>query len=641
MKRDARNKVLLLAGATLAMTSALAFAQDAPESLLPKMFETPAPTPSPSASPTRRPAPVRPVASPRPAAQPTGAANAPRPQSTPVVQALPSGTPSQAATDDGGSAAKDGLQLKRLPTLAELAKMSPEDFEELIGRKVEFDMPPQARRSMERVGIFDETEGGLPADSLASQNGALIRTALSGNRGALVSRWGHIALRRALLSRLAPPAGMSPQDFLALRVALLLRMGEPDAARSLLQDIDIANYTPAIGEVVLKVYTGTADFTGLCPVMATQGSLRDDPEWNLARSICEAYRGNGTSALSKLDRELVRGKMPRIDVLLAQRYAAAAGKSRRAVTIEWDKVDAITPWRYGLAIGVGIEPPAALVKEGGPSYDYTTALAPMVGLARRAQAADLAGGSGVLSNAAMVDLYAQMYADPDVTGEWQDRAESLRDAYTLQGAGARVAAMCKLWTSDGEDANAYGRRVLTAAAAARIAPRAEMAETAADLVGSMLAAGFDANAARWAPVVEAGSDAWAMIVLSAPGMAQDIPGSAIDSFVDNDASEGKRRAGFLVASLAGLGRIERDAASSYSNDMGLGLGGETRWTRAIDGAAQRGDRASVVMLAGFGMQGASWQRMTPRYLFHIVSALREVGLEGEARMIAAEAVSRT
>jgi hypothetical protein len=40
------------------------------------------------------------------------------------------------------------------------------------------------------------------------------------------------------------------------------------------------------------------------------------------------------------------------------------------------------------------------------------------------------------------------------------------------------------------------------------------------------------------------------------------------------------------------------------------------------------------------MQGSGWDKMTPRYLYHIVSALRRVGLEAEARMIAAEALAR-
>jgi hypothetical protein len=57
-------------------------------------------------------------------------------------------------------------------------------------------------------------------------------------------------------------------------------------------------------------------------------------------------------------------------------------------------------------------------------------------------------------------------------------------------------------------------------------------------------------------------------------------------------------------------------------------------------AAQQDRQAMVAMLAGLGMQGTGWDRMTPRYLYHIVSALRRIGLESEARMIAAEAVAR-
>ena len=114
----------------------------------------------------------------------------------------------------------------------------------------------------------------------------------------------------------------------------------------------------------------------------------------------------------------------------------------------------------------------------------------------------------------------------------------------------------------------------------------------------------------------------------------------IDRYIDEDGSADKRKAAFLVAGLAGLGRIDQGDATRYSNDLSLGLGGSTRWTEAIDGAAGRGDKASVILLAGFGMQGASWERMTPRYLFHIVAALRRAGLEAEARMIAVEAVSR-
>ncbi|WP_404481658.1 hypothetical protein [Novosphingobium sp. BL-52-GroH] len=618
--------VHLFAGAALALTSAWVAAQDAPESLLPKMFDEPAPAPSRAAP---RPA------TPRPAA-PSSAAPAPRSESTPVVQAIPSGTP-QVPVLAAAQQQDDGT-LKRIPSLEELERMSPEDFEALLGAKVVIDMPDQARRSIDQAGLLDESEGGLRQDSLAIQNARLIQVALSGNRGMLVSRWGHILLRRALASRLQPPRGMSAQDFLALRVSLLLRMGETDAARAVLQDMDIADYTPAIGSVVLDVYARNADFTGMCPVMATQGSLREDPEWALSRTICEAFRGNSTAAISKLERDRNRGTMDQIDVLLAQKYAGAAGKSRRAVTIEWDKVTGLTPWRYGLAIGTGLEPPTALIANAGPSYDYVTALAPMVGLARRAAAADRAAAAGVLSNTAMVDLYSQIYADPDVTGEWQDRAESLRDAYTQEDASARIAAMTALWDATGPAK--YARQVLTAAAAARVAPSADLVDSAPALIASMLSAGYDANALRWSTVVNAGSRGWGLLVLAAPGRVSGVDTGNIDSYVDDDDSTNKRRSAFLVAGLAGLGRVDDGVAERVSADTGAGIAGTSRWTQAIDSAAQRGDAASVVLLAGFGMQGDDWQRMTPRYLFHIVSALRQVGLDAEARMIAAEAVAR-
>lgn len=611
----------LLAGAALVLTSAWAVAQDAPESLLPKMFDDPAP------------------ASPRPAAPAAPAVEGTRSVSNPVVQAIP-GPDSTAAVSSLPVEGEPGAGLTRVPSLEELARMTPEDFEKLLGSTVLFDTPAQARRSMEMPGLLDQNEGGLPGNSLAGQNGKLVRLVLAANRGALVSRWGHILLRRALVSRLQAPQGMSPQEFLALRVRLLLRMGETDAARALLQDIDIADYTPEVGSVALDVYQGTADFTGLCPIMATQGNLRSDAPWNVAKTICEAFRGNGAAALSGLDRELSRGTMPKIDLLLAQKYAGAAGKSRRAVTIEWDDVQDLTPWRYGLAIGVGLEPPASLMDAAGPEYGYVTALAPMVGLERRAAAADRAGAAGVLSCAAMVDLYSQVYADPDVTAEWQARAENLRDAYTLDDPASRLVAMQALWNGAGGATARYSRQVLTAAAAARMPASETLVQDSASLIASMLSAGYDANAMRWASIVPAGSESWALLALASPRQGNGVDSAGIEKFSDDDASLDKRKSAFLIAGLAGLGRISVEDANRFGKDSALRLTENTRWTETIASAARRGDKASVALLAAFGMQGTDWHRMTPRYLFHILSALRQVGFEAEARMIAAEAVAR-
>ena len=47
-----------------------------------------------------------------------------------------------------------------------------------------------------------------------------------------------------------------------------------------------------------------------------------------------------------------------------------------------------------------------------------------------------------------------------------------------------------------------------------------------------------------------------------------------------------------------------------------------------------------MLLAAIGMQTPQWRGVPPAMLYRIVSALRAVGLEGEARMIAAEALAR-
>jgi hypothetical protein len=62
---------------------------------------------------------------------------------------------------------------------------------------------------------------------------------------------------------------------------------------------------------------------------------------------------------------------------------------------------------------------------------------------------------------------------------------------------------------------------------------------------------------------------------------------------------------------------------------------------AIADAARRGEQGTVALLAAAGMQTTSWNRMPPEHLYHIVAALHRVGLNPEARMIAAEAIMRS
>lgn len=606
---------LMLGAAGLALYSSLALA--APESLLPPGFDDPAPTPT---------------AAPAPAPRPTGAPAPSRQLDGPSTPAQPS-----VSGTDTGDLPEDAALPEDFPTLEELEEMSTDEVDELFGLKPKFDIPPAARRQAKYVGLMNRAEGGLPVNSLAKQPASLVRAALAGTEGPLVSRWGHILLRRTLASRLEAPADMDPVEFAALRAALLVRIGEPHAARALVQDVDSSNYNQALTDSAFDAYLASADPVGMCPVARLKSDIRNDPLWQMTRSICAAFEGDGRRSQRELDRALGIGLAPAIDVLLAQRFAGAAAEGRRAVNIEWDGVSELTPWRFAMATALGMPLPEGLLASGGPSYQLLLATAPAAPLDLRAAASDEAGRAGVLSSAAMVDLYSQIYATAGAEGEAAGRATQLREAYVAATPEARLAAIRNLW---GEGAPDYARQVLTAYAAARMPVNGDLAGEAGPLIASMLSAGLDRNAMRWAPAVPEGSAAWALLALAQPNRQDPVDAGAVEDFFDEDASEGQRRSKFLVAGLAGLGRLDTDAAGDLAGELGLDFTPRTRWMRAMAQAGEYGNPALVALLAALGMQGDSWERMTPRHLYHIVRSLDRAGLSAEARMIAAEAVAR-
>ena len=213
------KRALAIGCAALALTSSLVLAQDAPESLLPPGFDDPAPAPRPSPRPT-----VSQSQEPsRPASSSSSSSSAP---SSPVVQPVP-------GFAGGASTATMPALPSSLPSVEELEKLGADELDELLGLKPKFDIPPASRRSLEKIGLLSQSEGGMPSGSLAGQPAALVKAAVDGLKGPTVSRWGHILVRRALASRLTGPKGLNPVDLAASRTRALNAMGEHTVARAL------------------------------------------------------------------------------------------------------------------------------------------------------------------------------------------------------------------------------------------------------------------------------------------------------------------------------------------------------------------------------------------------------------------------
>jgi len=617
----------------LALGAGLTGVLAAQESLLPPGLDE-RPAPRPRATPIPHPATA-------PHVTPTTAAHPVAPAPHPVASATP---PHVAPVATSAALPEDtGVTAPAAPAADPIDAIDPAVIDQLVQNATpRFDIPLSARRSLDRVGFLAEADGGLPSVSTHYLSGDYVAALLTRIQGPLVSRWGHILLRRVLASRLDTPVGMNGADWAALRAALLLRMGEADAARALVQEVDSGFYTRELEDAAMVSYLSTADPAGLCPIDALTAATRPEWDWDLSRSICLAFNGTeGSPALAQLDRALRRGQTDKLDILLAQKFAGSANTTHRAVVIEWDDVDALTPWRTGLAFASGIEPPEALRRKDWPGYALVATRAPMLPPGSRAAAADQSAAMGVLSSAAMVDLYAEIAAlqEPDTT--WGPLSAQLRTAYVADDAADRLSAIKALWGDASDPVRQVSRQVLTAYAAARIEPAAAQGGDATALLTSMLSAGLDRNAVRWVPFVAVGSQAWGIIAVASPTKLAPVGGDALGSFKSADTSDATLRSGLLLAGLMGLGRVDQQTAHDFAGKLGLDIARQTRWSEAIDAAAGSHNPALVAMLAGYGMQGSGWNRMTPMHLYHIVGALRQVGLEAEARMIAAEAVARS
>ena len=586
---------LLVASALVLVFSLPALGQQGPESLLPEGFGDPPPPPTPV---TGRP--------------------------TPAVPASPDGSVSPASTTpaDGEAAAAEDEEEEEEPELV-----------------IRFDVPPAARRSLGAVGIITEVSGGFPADSFGALDGAFLSQVVERTSGPIASRWGTIMARRLLASRTNTPDGINGADWTAERAWLLLRMGDSVVARNLVQQVDGGDYTKRLHEVAMQAYLANGDLAGLCPLTDSGVRLVNNGRWKMTRAICASLAGEQGSATAFINQGRYQGWVRGVDYLLAEKAVGAGINGRRSVKIEWENVEGMNPWRFGLAAAVGLEPPAALFADTGRQVDGWRVQLPMFGPAIRAKYAPGAGALGILSNRDMVDLYAQVLDDADAPDAVRSQAESLGNAYTASGANAKVAAMASLWTAAAAGVDYQGSLVMTARAAALIAPIADHQAAADRLIASMLTAGLDRSAARWIDVVADGSLGWALVTLAAPGRVTAAEYGSLDDFYGNDGSPKGHKSALLLAGLSGLGRIETDARTEFASDLKINILQQTAWSKAITAAAERGEQGTVALMAIAGMQAPSWSLVPANHLYYIVRSLRQVGLEAEARMIAAEAVT--
>ena len=227
-----------------------------------------------------------------------------------------------------------------------------------------YELPQHAQHSLARIGVTVRGNPSFPANAFGASNGKYLTTLMQRIDAPIASRWVSIALRRALQSRINTPKGIHGADFAAERAWLLLRMGESIAARAVVQDVDVGNYTPGLFRVGMQSALASADPAAMCAIAEPGAKRMRERGWAFAQAMCLGLAGDPSKAGQTFDRA-VAGR-PSIDTLLAEKVMGMGAQGRRAVTIEWEGVNTLTAWRWGLATATGVEVPAELYREAGP-----------------------------------------------------------------------------------------------------------------------------------------------------------------------------------------------------------------------------------------------------------------------------------
>ncbi len=604
MKMKTLSLTLGLSGTALA--AALVLPALAQESLLPEGFGNPAETPAPRPTPT-----PSPTATPTPGSPPVNGTAPP-----PVAPTV--GTTSASASAETGEEGEDG--------------------EEVESGGLKYDLPPGARRLLTRIGPLTPETGGLAPDAFGVR-GQYAAAIMGKTNGQFASRWGQILLRRSLASAIDTPDTINGADLAAARTALLLRMGESIIARRIVQSVDYDRASPRLVAAAQQTYLANADPAGMCPYVPAGLAHGDEQAWRLSSAICSGLSGEAGPAGWAIGRVRSSGKISNFDILLTERVLGATGAGRRSTTIEWDNIDRLTSWRFGMATATAIPVPEALRTAAPSNIKSWTVLAPMTDMASRIAAAPEAAARGVLSSEAYVSLLSAAASEEEPAEAIVTQTDQLRGAFRLAAGADRYAAMQQLWGTGGTPTQSYAAMVATARAAAALPVNTDVGGDPWQLLGSMLAGGYDENAIAWVPTVSVGSRAWGVLAVGSPRPLTGMSAGAVGQFAGDDDSADTLRSKFLLAGLAGLGRLDANAVASAASDLEVDLGKQTRWSRAIMAAAERREPGMVALLAAAGMQG-EWSEVPPYHLYYIVRALRDVGLAPEARMIAAEALVR-
>ncbi len=502
-------------------------------------------------------------------------------------------------------------------------------------------VPQPVLTDLRTIGPLTAASGGYGLDLWAGSSGGFVSALLPKLPAPIGSRYGQIALRRALASDATAPAGADPIPFHAARTGLLLRLGEADLASRLASLVPQTAYSRRMYAIASQAHLAAMNVPATCPLASKAIVFSPDNLWPLLSAICSGLQGDDSGAALGLDiaRQSDTLKVNKFDLYLADRMLTSVTGGGRGGVVEWPKDGLLTTFRLAGIYGGGQTLPLSAYRSKNSAVYGWLAKSGMVESSTRVVAGWTASSTGVLSTDEWIGLWAQR-GSLMTPSQLAYAPEGLLLRANTAPFKERLAVMKQLWKMDKEPRGDLSMRLLTSDAATRIPLMTQFAPDAPELVRSMILGGRFAEARAWWPYLVAQKqtapmlEIWAGLELT--DWKNDIPANAklLESWVNAQPGDLKKLRGrLLVGALKGLGY---DFAATADVPRVDDTPSGAIFDRLRD-AGKRRAKGEVIVLGSLAM-GSTLESISPEVLQEVTRAYRQAGLGVEARLIAAEVV---
>lgn len=509
------------------------------------------------------------------------------------------------------------------------------------------------------VGLLDESQGGFGVNLWEGTDRALVERLLPGLPPVVRSRFERDLMVRLLLSRATAPKGKSNgKGLLALRIERLSALGDMKSAVGLLRVSlgGVENEQLARAEIEGLFFQN--DNSGACAKVRGLIGRHKGLYWQQANAFCLALAGE--HAKSAMIADVLRERETDVGPEFFALVDALAGDKGARV----ESLNKPNGLHISMMRAANLKLPADIVQSHRPAVLRAVALSPNAALEIRLDAAERAMMIGALSPRELGELYravrfAPKQLDIPVAAAakiWgpMGRALLLRDAESRRQPTATAEALRQIWELGREKG---GRDILLRASLPvlrSIDPAPELVWFAKDAASGLFLAGEIERAMAWYALAEQQSDAnveakaatialWPLVMLvdhDTDKWDMERLNAWWDLLKSNSVDVAKSRALMMFSLFESLGR-------SISPEMWASLVGVTPVVNgdtpdaamrfALRHASESKRVGETVLMSLLTLGDKSIADANPLTITTVITALRRVGLEAEARALALEA----